>query len=69
MNKERDNLAVLNCTSASLFELARNSQLYKEALSGCEKTLGWCKLVLAIVFDSCSLHKNVYGIEKLPSSI
>lgn len=34
---QRYDLAILNCTSAGLFELARNSHLYKEALSGCEK--------------------------------
>ena len=33
---ERDDLAILNCTSAGLFELARNSKLYKEALLSCE---------------------------------
>lgn len=34
---QRDDLAILNCTSAGLFEQARNSHIYKEDLSGCEK--------------------------------
>lgn len=32
-DNDRDDLKMLNCTSAGLFELARESRLYKEALS------------------------------------